>query len=171
MSGINPGPISEAKARTNVCLCTERNVSLEGSCAGFGDCLVLFAGAAADAEAADDFAVLLEGDAACEDHHLAAVGGVDAEELVAGLGVFAECLGFDVEGARGPGLLDGDVDGAEPGVGHALECEQVAAFVDYGDVHGLADFFGLGGGCRDDAASVCELQHKCSPGAGISSVI
>ena len=76
--------------------------------------------------------------------------------------LFAEVLGRDIEGARGPGLVDGDVDGAEPGVGHTLEGEEVAAFVDDGDVHGLADFFGFLLGRGDDAASVCELNHESS---------
>ena len=78
--------------------------SLEGCCAGFGDRVILFAGASADADGAYDFAFFLQGDAACEDHDLAVVGGVDAEELVAGLGVCGEVFGGDVEGAGGPGL-------------------------------------------------------------------
>src|SRR5205807_10342908 len=104
--------------------------------AGFGDGLVLLAGAAADAEATDDFTALLEGDAAGEDHDLAVVGGGDAEELAAGLAEAGEILGGDVEGPGGPGLLDGDVDAAEPGVLHALEGDEVATGVDDGDVHG-----------------------------------
>ncbi len=60
---------------------------LEDCCAGFGYCVILSAGAAAYSDCTDYFAVLLEGDAAGEDHDLAVVGGVDAEELVAGLGV------------------------------------------------------------------------------------
>ena len=74
--------------------------------------VVLIAGASGDADGADYLAVLLDGDAAGEDHDLAIVGGVDAEELIAGLGVGGEVLGSDVEGAGGPGLLDGDVYGA-----------------------------------------------------------
>jgi hypothetical protein len=38
------------------------------------------------------FAVALEGNAAGEDHDLAVVRGVDAEELAAGLGVLARSL-------------------------------------------------------------------------------
>ena len=120
--------------------------------------MVVFADAAGDADGADDFAVLFDGDAAGEDHDLAVVGGVDAEELVAGLGVFAEVFGGDVEGAGGPGLFDGDIDGAEPGVFHALEGEEIAAGVDDRDVHGLTDLFGLFGGGGDDAAGVGELD-------------
>jgi len=119
--------------------------------------VILIAGASGDADSADYLAVLLDGDAAGEDHDLAVVGGVDAEELVAGLGVGGEVLGGDVEGAGGPGLFDGDVDGAEPGVFHAFEGEEVAAGVDYSDVHGLLDVFSLFGGCGDDAItfSIC----------------
>lgn len=76
------------------------------------------------------------------------------EKLVAGLRVFAEVLGSDVEGAGGPGFLLRDVDGAKPGVLHALESEEVASGVDDGDVHGLTDVFGLLGSGGDDAAGV-----------------
>jgi len=117
--------------------------------------VVLGAGAAADSNGADDFAVLLQGDASGEDHDLAVVGGVDAEELVARLRVIAEVFGGDVEGAGGPGFFDGDVDGAEPGVVHADVGDEVAAGVGYGDIHGLADFGGFLFGGGDDAAGVC----------------
>ena len=66
--------------------------------------------------------------------------------------------GFDVEGARGEGLLLGDIDGAEPGVGHALKGEQIAAGADHGDVHGLADLVGFFGGSGEDAAGVGEVE-------------
>jgi hypothetical protein len=85
---------------------------LEGRCAGFGYCVVLFAGASADADGSDDFSVFLERDSAGEDHDFAVVGGMDAEELTAGLGMGGEVFGGDVEGAGGPGFFDGDVDGA-----------------------------------------------------------
>src|SRR5271170_2561110 len=94
---------------------------LESGCACFGYRVVLLSGATTNSDGTDDFAVLFERDAAGEDHDLAVVGGVDAEELVAGLRVLGEVFGGDVEGARGPGLLLRDVDGAEPGVCHALE--------------------------------------------------
>ena len=64
--------------------------------------MILFAGSA-DADAPDDFANFLQGNA-CEDHDLVVVGCVDAEELAAGLGVGREVFGDDVEGAGGPGL-------------------------------------------------------------------
>jgi hypothetical protein len=46
---------------------------LEGGCAGFGYGVVLYAGASADSDGAHNFAFLLEGDAAGEDHDLAVV--------------------------------------------------------------------------------------------------
>ncbi len=73
----------------------------------------------------------------------------------AGLGVRGEVFGGDVEGAGGPGLFDGDVDGADPGVVHANVRDEVSAGVGYCDVHGLADFSSLLFGCGDDAAGVC----------------
>jgi hypothetical protein len=41
---------------------------------------------------------------------------MDAEELITGLRVLRKILGADVEGARGEGLVDRDVDAAEPRV-------------------------------------------------------
>jgi hypothetical protein len=128
---------------------------LEGCYAGFGNRVILVTRASADANGADDFSVFLERDSASEDHDFAVVRRVDAEELVAGLGVGGEIFGGDIEGAGCPGLFDGDVDGAEPGVVHADVRDEVAAGVGYGDVHGLANFDGFLFGCGDDAAGVC----------------
>jgi hypothetical protein len=128
---------------------------LERSDASFGDGVILNSGSATDANGADDFAFLFEWDASGEDHHFAVIGCVDAEELIAGLGVLGEILGGNVEGAGGPGFLLGDVDGAKPSVGHALEGDKVSTFVDYGYVHWLTKFFGLFFGCGNDAAGVC----------------
>src|SRR5271170_5293754 len=133
--------------------CSEKN--LKSCCARLGDRVILFAGAAADADGADYFSVLLEWDAAGEDHDLAVVGGVDAEELISRLRVRGEIFCGDVEGTGGPGLFDGDVDGAEPRVVHADVGDEVASGVGYGDVHGLTDFGGFLFGCGDDAAGVC----------------
>ena len=58
---------------------------LKSCCACLGDRVILFAGASADADGTDYFSFLLEWDAAGEDHDLAVVGGVDAEELISGL--------------------------------------------------------------------------------------
>src|ERR1700677_3223315 len=100
------------KLRGIFCFCAEEY--LEGRCAGFGDGVVLIARAAAYTDGSYYFSVFLERDATGEDHHFAVVGGVDAEELVAGLRVWCEVFGGDVKGAGGPGLFDGDVDGADP---------------------------------------------------------
>jgi hypothetical protein len=121
--------------------------------------VVLFAGTAADTDRADDFAILFQRDAAGEDHDAAVVGGIDAEELAAGLGVGGEVFGGGVEGAGGVGLLDRDVDAAEPGAVHADVGDEVAAGVGDGDVHGLTDCGGLGFGGGDDAAGVVESDH------------
>ncbi len=71
---------------------------LERSSTRFGDCVVLVAGAAADADCAYDFSILLQGDAPGEDHDLAVIARVDAEELVAGLGMGGEVFGGNVKG-------------------------------------------------------------------------
>ena len=75
----------------------------------------------------------------------------------------ARSLVDDVEGPRGVGLLDRDVDRAEPGLVHADVGDEVAAGVGDGDVHRLADLGGLLLGGVDDAAGVFEGDHsRCS---------
>lgn len=54
---------------------------LQSFASGLVDCVVLFSRAATDSNRSDHPAVLLEGDAAGEDHDLSIVGGVNAEEL------------------------------------------------------------------------------------------
>src|SRR5579859_6354436 len=108
--------------------------------------MILVARAAAYADCADYFAILLEGNAAGEDHDLAVVGGVNSEELAPRLRMRRQVFGGDVEGARGVGLFDGDIDAADPSAVHAGVSDEVAAGVGYGDVHGLADFGGFGFG-------------------------
>src|SRR5689334_14242011 len=112
---------------------------LKGLRAGFRHGVVLVAGAAADADRADDFPVTFQGDAAGEDHDFPVVGSVDSEELAAGLGVRGEILGGNVEGARGVGLFHGNVDATDPCAVHAHVSHDVAAFIGYSDVHGLSD--------------------------------
>ena len=138
--------------------------------------MVLFARASADADGADDFARALERDAAGEDHDFTIVGGVDAEELVAGLAVFGKVFGGDIEGAGGPGFFDGDVDAAEPCSVHADVSDEVAAFVGYGDVHGLSDFGGFAFAGGDDGAGFIKsheisLPHRCGVSEGWRVVI
>lgn len=132
--------------------------ALERGGAGFGYGFVLLACAAGDADRADDFAVLKDRAATGEDHHPTAVRLLDAEELASGLGEVGEAGGGDVEGARGPGFVDGDVDGAEPGVFHALEGEEVAAGADDGEAHGLVEVLRFLCGGFEDAASVGERE-------------
>src|SRR5271165_5937783 len=82
------------------------------------------------------------GNAARENHDSSVIGGVDSEELPAGLAMGSQVLGGDVEGPGRKRLVDGNVDAADPGVVHAHVRDQIAASVSDRNVHGLAD-------CRD----------------------
>jgi hypothetical protein len=82
--------------------------------------------------------------AAGEKHDAAAIGGVDAKEWSAWLAEAAEFGGVHVEGAGGPGLVDGDVDGADAGIIHVDMGDEVAACIDDGDVHRAVDGPGFG---------------------------
>ena len=90
---------------------------------------LLLADAAADADGADDFAVLLERNAAGEDHHLTVVGNVNAVKAFAGLGELAQRLGFNIKRTACPGFLDGNVYAAHPCAVHTDERNEVSAAV------------------------------------------
>ena len=115
--------------------------------------------AAADADRADHVAALLEGDAAGKDHYPAVVGGVNAEELAAGLSVLRQVLGADVERPGGLGFFDRDVDAAEPGFVHALEGQEVAAGVYDRHVHGLANLLGLFLSCGNNPPCIVQRNQ------------
>src|SRR5690606_24883508 len=94
---------------------------------GLGDGLVLFTGATADPDGADDLALVLQRYPTREDHHPSLVGDVDAEELRTGLCVAGQFTGRDVEGTGGEGLVDGDVHATDPGPVHPRVRDQIAA--------------------------------------------
>src|SRR5689334_17326405 len=109
----------------------------------FRDGLILLAHSAADADATDHFSSALQGNSSGEDHDATVVRYMDAEELPARLAQLCQILRCNIECARGERLIYGDVDAAEPRVLHTNEGFEVAPFVDNGDVHWLADVFGL----------------------------
>src|SRR2546430_4508085 len=121
---------------------------------GFRGLLVLFQGAAGDAEAADDLAVLDDRVAAPDCHQ----PGVMCEGGDAVVGhVVVPDVGGDPEGGCGPCLVDGDLGGQERGVVAAFECRQVPAGIGDGGGDREADLLG-GGTERGDA--------RGGPGAG-----
>jgi hypothetical protein len=147
---IQLGLISEAAKTVRIVI----PGSSKSQRAGFGDCLVLFARSAADADAADNLVATLQRNASREDHDSTVIGRVNPEELTAGLAVFREILGRNVEGAGGPGLVDRDVDAANPSFIHSHVGDQIAARIHHGDVHGLSNFLRLFLSGGNDSASV-----------------
>ncbi len=127
--------------------------------AGLGDGLILRARAAADPDGAHDLVAAFERDAAGKNHDLAVVGSMDAVERFARLREGGECLGGNVESTRGPGLLDGDVDAAQPGFVHAREGNEAAAAIDDGDVLRLAGLHGFFLGSVDDFEGFLQGNH------------
>ena len=75
---------------------------------------------------------------------------MDTKELLAGLGVLTQRLGVEIEGARGKGFLLSNVDAANPGSIHTLECHQIGALIDYGDVRHHLDLVRFLDGRGDD---------------------
>src|SRR5664280_111213 len=135
---------------------------LERGCASFGDGVVLLARATAHADRAHDFSAAFQWNASGEDHDLAIVGDMNAEELSARLRMGGQVFGGDIERARGVGLLHGNIDAADPRAIHAHVGHDVTALVSHCDVHGLTDFLRLIFGGRDHAARICKIYSRHS---------
>ncbi len=146
-----PGAVSSDR-----CLLGSGGAERFGS--GAGACRVLFVGPAADADRADDLICVPQRYAAGEDHDAAIVRCVDAEERRARLAEATELGCLYIKGSRCPGLVDGDVDGADARVVHAGVRDEVAADVDDGDVHWAADGLGFGLGGFDDTPGSFEID-------------
>src|SRR5580658_1196729 len=146
-------------------LCPERLTSDDSSPkrlrSGFRDGLVLLPRSAADANRANDFAVLSEWNAAGKDHHLAIIGGMNPKELLPRLTRPAQLLRRDVKGARGPGLLDRYVDASQPCPFHALKRQQIAAAINDGNVHRLTNLRGFFRRAGDDLSRFNQIKHMC----------
>src|SRR5829696_6741200 len=129
---------------------------------GLRDLLVLLPGAPAHAYGSHHpTAVPDQRHAAREDPDAPPVGDVDAVELPPGLGRCGQVLGGDIEGAGGEGLVDGDVDGADPRPVHARVRDEVPPRVDHRYVHGLADLLSLALGGGDHPPCVLEGYTVC----------
>jgi hypothetical protein len=81
----------------------------KGQRAGRCHRLILSAASAAHSDCADDRPFAAQRDATGEDHNPSMIGIMDAIELLAGLGVFREIGGRDIERARRKGLVDRDL--------------------------------------------------------------
>src|SRR5215203_4013792 len=135
---------------------------LESPSPGLRDLLVLLPGAPAHAYGSHHpTAVPDQRHAAREDPDAPPVGDVDAVELPPGLGRCGQVLGGDIEGAGGEGLVDGDVDGADPRPVHARVRDEVPPRVDHRYVHGLADLLSLALGGGDHPPCVLEGYTVC----------
>src|SRR5712691_4889327 len=80
------------------------------------------------------FSVALQRDAAGEHHHAPVVGHLDSEELTARLRILCEIHRRNIEGTGSVGLVNRDVDAANPGAVHADMGNKVAAFVHHRNV-------------------------------------
>ena len=90
----------------------------KGGGPGLGDSLILHTRPAADADSPHHFPVPLQRDSTGEDHDAAVVARMNPVELVTGLAQLPQFPGLDIEGARGPRLVDRNVDAPHPGAIH-----------------------------------------------------
>ena len=85
---------------------------------------------------------------------------MDAEELAARLGVFRKILGADVEGARREGLLDRDIDAADPCLVHAYVGDEITAAIGDRDIHRLPQFLRLPLRRSNDPPGIFQCDHN-----------
>jgi hypothetical protein len=68
--------------------------------------------------------------------------------------MWRQVFGGNIEGTRGKGLFDGNIDAADPGPVHAHVSHQISSGIDYRNVHGLAYFRGLFFGCGNNPLGI-----------------
>src|ERR1700722_7571718 len=107
-----PGPIYAKPRLLAIIFFLFSNVELkcisERGGAGFSHCMILVAGSTAAADRAYFLAILLQRNAAREDHDFPIVGSVDSKELVPGLRMGRKIFGGNIERPRRVGLLLGN---------------------------------------------------------------
>jgi hypothetical protein len=81
-------------------------------------CLILFAGASADADRTHDLPFAPEWYSAGENHDPSGIGDMDSRELAAGLGVLRQILGGHVESPRCVRFVNRNIDAADLGAVH-----------------------------------------------------
>src|SRR5215472_756359 len=154
-------PPEHAAASTSRPAAITARAALDGMGTRRGRRVVVLLGAAAHTDRPDDRTVaVLQRDTAREGDQ-PAVGHLDVVQRAAGLGELADLAGAHVEHPRCPRLLDRDVDAAEPGPVHPGEGLEVAARVDYRDVHERAALHRLlQRGVEDELSLLeCDVCH------------
>src|SRR5207253_2679074 len=126
---------------------------------GFRHGMILLTRTATDANGAHHLASPFERHAARKDHHATVVRGMDPEELATGLRDLGQIFRGDVEGPRGKGLFDGNINAAHPGVVHAHVSDQIAAGIRHGDVHRTFDLLRLALCGRYDFSRIFKRNH------------
>src|SRR5439155_24364170 len=111
--------------------------------------MILLSRSAADANRDHFFSLSLQWNASGKDHDLAVIGGMDPEELPAGLRMSRQIFCGNIKSPRSIGFLLRNIDAANQGSVHADVGDDVAAFIRHSDVHRLPDFSGLLLGSRD----------------------
>jgi len=134
--------------------CSERS----GACLGY--CMVLLAGASANADRTYNLSAALERYSPGENHDTSGIRDMDSKKLATGLGVFRQILCCDVESARRVCFVNRNIYAADPGAVHPHVCNEICAFVHNRNVHGLPNFRGLFLRGRNYPSSVVEGDHR-----------
>src|SRR5438876_11954300 len=120
----------------------------ECSCSCFCYCLILLARTAAHTYTPNHLPIAFERDASCKDHDSTIVGDMNPEKLSTGLGMCCQVLRGNIEGTGGKGLVDGNINTADPSSVHPGVSNQVPSFIDHGYVPRLTNFLCLFLGVR-----------------------
>lgn len=130
-------------------------LGFQNSETGGGDNTILRAGAAADADSADQLPVHQNGEAALD---WCGVAELQDNNSPAGHGIF-ERLGGPFETNGGGGLVLCDGDAGDLSSVHALETDDVRAIIDDANDHGPAVFAGLGLSGAEDLFRGFEVHY------------
>src|SRR6516165_5162976 len=116
--------------------------------------MVLVPRTSADPDGPNHLSAPLQRYASGEDHDLPIVGGVNAKELVTRLAVRGQILSGNIEGPRGVGLLNRNIDAPDPCTVHPYVSHQIPSLVSHRYVHRLSDLGRFLLGNRNDPARI-----------------
>src|SRR6202790_5047659 len=107
-----PGPTYTTPRLLAINVCSFKNLECFG--ASFRCGVILFSGTAAHSHGAYHFSAARQRNAAGEHHHAPMIGHMDSEELPTRLRMLREILRRNIEGTGSVGLVNRDVDAADP---------------------------------------------------------
>ena len=127
---------------------------------GLRDFMVVFHRAAAHADGADQYAIIIHDRQAAGESDQSLIGMFDAEKRLTGLRKLAQLAGWHGKVTSRFCFLHCYIDAADPCIVHAPESFQVGAGIQHRNATGFTDFLGLGdGGSNKSLGLVIIYMH------------